>query len=234
MHSFVSGPLAQFAAFKFTAGIQNYPGPSPPRRCRRRPRPRPGMQRARPLRRRRQRPASGWPWRRRHRRDRPSPRRLGRPGGSAPDLAAGAGSGRLQVGSGGSGGSGGGGRSRPSPPEAPAVAMSRALAGATVVDVFFAAAVPAGGARRSHVPCACGLRRCGRLLRRGRPCRRRPQRLRLRWHCRLSKFYSGETAESIPNNSKCCDMENKLVPLQRNANRWDSLDPILMQINFAR
>ena len=40
------------------------------------------------------------------------------PGGSAPDLAAGAGSCKLQVGGGGGGG-GGGGRSRSSPPEAP-------------------------------------------------------------------------------------------------------------------
>ena len=121
-----------------------------PRRCGRRPRPRPGGQRARPHCRRQQRPISSWPWRRaagggiggrllRH----------GRPRGQLAQPRRRSSSDRLQVG--GGAGCCGGGCLRPSLPEAPAAAMSRALAGVAVVDVFFAAAVPAGGACRGHV-----------------------------------------------------------------------------------
>ena len=92
------------------------------------------------------------------------------PSGSAPILAACAGRGQLQVGR----RRGGGGirgrllrRGRPWG-SAPAAAMSCALAGVAVVDVFFAAAVRAGGARLSHVPRARRRRYCGPLLRRGR------------------------------------------------------------------
>ena len=41
--------------------------------------------------------------------------------------------------------------SSPSQQVAPAAAASRALVGVAVVDLFFAAAVPAGGARHGHV-----------------------------------------------------------------------------------
>ena len=57
--------------------------------------------------------------------------------------------------------------------EAPASTMSRALVSVAIVDLFFAAADPAGGARRGHVPRARWRRRCGRhgLVRCCRPRR---------------------------------------------------------------
>ena len=80
--------------------------------------------------------------------------------------------------------------SLPRPPQhvASAAATSLALVGVTVVNLFFASAVPAGGARRGHV--CVGIAGVD-----------------------SAKFYKGEAAESILNNVQCCDLENESVPL---------------------
>ena len=88
----------------------------------------------------------------------------------------------------------------------------------TVVYVFFAAAVPGGGARRGQVQRARCRRYCGPLRRRTVPtggARRRAAAATSASALQASKFYSGKTAESISNNAQCSDMENESVPLQR-------------------
>ena len=71
-----------------------------------------------------------------------------------------------------------------------------ALASVAVVYVFFAAAVPAGGARRGHVPRARRRRCCGPLRRRGRPRRCRTPRPRLHRHCRRRNFTAWKLPEA--------------------------------------
>ena len=153
------------------------------------------------------------------------------PGGSAPVLAAGAGRSQLQVGSCGFD-IGGRMRRRGRPGDsAPAAAVSRALTGVAIEDVFFAAAVHAGGTRRGHVPRARRHRFCGPLLRRGRPSRWRPRRPRLRRHCRRRNSIAGKLpkAHQIMRNAATCKM-NRYLCSAKVGERWESLDPLLMQI----
>ena len=134
----------------------------------------PGRKCARPRRRRRPRPASGATC-------------AGHghvPGGSAPVLAAMA---------------AGRGRHRSQPPAQAAAAgtghgqrsLSSLLFAVVAVPALAVVAVPAGGARRGHVPRARRRRCCGPLLRRGRPRRWRPPRPRLRRHCRRRNSTAG-------------------------------------------
>ena len=116
---------------------------------------------------------------------RPSLLRRGRPGGSASDLAAEAGSGRLQ-GCCGRGGGGGCKRFRQSPP----------------------------GAHRSHLPRVRRRRRCRRLRRHGHPCRRRPPRPRLRLRCGRSKLYSGKLPKASQIMSNAVTLEIKSIGKQ--------------------
>ena len=60
-----------------------------------------------------------------------------------------------------------------------------------VVPALAVVAVPAGGARRGHVPRARRRRCCGPLLRRGRTRRWRPPRPRLHRHCRRRNSTAG-------------------------------------------
>ena len=91
---------------------------------------------------------------------------------------------------------------------------------APAADVCFAAAVPAGDARRGHVPRARRCHRCGRPLHCGRPSRRRPPRPRSTLSSasalRALKILQ---RESILNNAQCYYIGNHFVPLQRDANR---------------
>ena len=100
---------------------------------------------------------------------------------------------------------------------APAAAMSRALACVAVVDVFFSAAVPAGGARRCHVPRARWRRCCGRLRHHSRPHR----------YARSGQAGKLPKAYRIMLNAATWKMNRYLCSAKIGE---QSLDPILMQI----
>ena len=139
MQSIVSGPLFVSICL-LTAGIQNCPAGSAPVPAAALPAPATATsrgQRASPRRRRRQRPASGAAGAG-HGQVR---------GGSASIFAAGAGRGQRSLSSPWCTSSSPG----PSQQVAPAASRSRALIGVAVLDLFLAAAIPAGGARRGHV-----------------------------------------------------------------------------------
>ena len=191
MYSFVSGPLFQFAFLQQAYKTARQEGrPSPPRCCRHLPRPggsapvlasgagRGQLQVGR---------GGGSIGGRLLRRD--------RSGSSAPNFAARAGSGR-KVG-GGSGG--GGGRSRPSPLEAPAAAISRALSGAAIVDVFSPRPSAQDSERRPLQSRIAGAQNSEVLKILRRP---EPLRYLIMIHYTCERVREQSTAEIIRDNKK--------------------------------
>ena len=142
-------------------------------------------------------------------------------------------------------GAGRGRRHRSQPPAQAAAAgtghgqrsLSSLLFAVVAVPALAVVAVPAGGARRGHVPRARRRRCCGPLLRRGRPRRWRPPRPRLRGHCRRRNSTAGNLpkAYQIMRNDATWKMNRYLCSVKIHVTMGVSRSQILLQIrNIAK